>query len=93
MVLCDTEPPLNEAQRLASQTFLPLRDKILGLPLLTPRCLPLSIGLDRNVLGLCYVNIESHKCLISLLPSESGESNTTLLSKGMTERGWKRVLL
>ena len=77
------EPPLDEAQKLALQTFLPLRDKILSLPLLAPTCIPPTVSLDTHILGLCYVNIESHKCVVSLPPPSSQESNTTLLSKGI----------
>ena len=82
IVLCDAEPSLAVAQELVLKTCLPLRDRVIGLPLVVPRCLPLSISFDPNVLSLCLVNLTSHRCIVSLLSSE-GQENTALLSRGL----------
>lgn len=84
IVLCDAEPSLAVAQELVLKTFLPLREKIIGLPLVVPRCLPLSISFDTNVLSLCLVNLTSHRCIVSLLSAE-GQENTALLSQGLLQ--------
>lgn len=86
LVLCDTEPSLEVAQKMVVETWSPLRDRIIELPLLVPRCLPLSVPIDSNVLSFCFVNLLSHRCVLSLLPPESTESNAGLLSRGMIDK-------
>lgn len=82
LVLCDTEPSLDVAQKIVVQIWLPLRDKIISLPLLVPRAFPLSVTMDSSVIGFCFINLLTRRSLLSVLSYETQERNPALLSKG-----------
>lgn len=82
MVMCDSEPSLAEAQEIVRTFWTPIKDRFSGLSLQVPRCLPLRISFDKNILGLCLVNLSTHQTILSLLSSENQESTATLLSRG-----------